>query len=281
MTKRLGRGLADIIDAGAPAASDASNFVLLKPEQIRPSRFQPRTAFDETALEELKTSIKRSGVVEPIIVRPLSAGTYELVAGERRWRATQALGLASIPAVIKQLTDRETLELSLIENVQRENLNPLEEAKGYARLLEEFGYTQEDIAAAVGKDRTTVANLLRLLTLPADIQQALAGGGLTFGHAKALLGIPDRAKQAAAFKRVMALGLSVRQTEALAHDAAPQRHRRARKPEPQVLALEDQLRQALGTKVHFLARKTGGRIIIEFFSPEDLTRLLNVFGVTA
>lgn len=281
MTRRLGRGLADIIDAVAPAASDASNFVLLRPDQIRASRFQPRTDFNEPALEELKASIKRSGVIEPIIVRPLSAGTYELVAGERRWRATQALGLAAIPAVIKQLTDRETLELSLIENVQRENLNPLEEAKGYARLLEEFGYTQEDIATAVGKDRTTVTNLLRLLTLPADMQHALAKGGLTFGHAKALLGIPDRVKQLAAFARVMAQGLSVRQAEALAQGAAPERRRRGRKPEPQALALEGQLRQALGTKVQFVARKKGGRIIIEFFSPEDLARLLSLFGVSA
>lgn len=281
MTRRLGRGLADIIDAEAPVAPEAGNFLMLKPEQIRPSRLQPRMEFGETALEELKASIKRSGVVEPVIVRPLSQGAYELVAGERRWRATQALGLHEIPAVIKQLTDREALELSLIENVQRENLNPLEEAKGYARLLEEFGHTQEDIAAAVGKDRATVANLLRLLTLPAPMQQALAKGSLTFGHAKALLGIPNPGQQSAVFTRVLAQGLSVRQTEALAQGAAPERRRRARKPEPQTLALEAQLRQALGTKVQFLARKKGGRIVIEFFSSEDLARLLKVFGVAA
>jgi ParB family chromosome partitioning protein len=257
------------------------NFVMLKPEQIRASRFQPRADFNETALEELKASIKRSGVVEPVIVRPLGGGAYELVAGERRWRATQALGLGEIPAVIKQLSDREALELSLVENVQRENLNPLEEAKGYARLLEEFGYTQEEIASAVGKDRATISNLLRLLTLPSEIQQALAKGQLTFGHAKALLSVAVRSEQAALFKRVVGSGLSVRQTEALAQGASPEHRRRRQKLAPQAQALEDQLRAALGTKVRLVTRQSGGRIVIDFFSGEDLTRLLKVLGVTA
>ena len=166
-TKRLGRGLADIIDS--PQVQHTASFVQLRVDQVRPGRFQPRTSINDTDLEELKASIKRSGVVEPVIVRPGPQGTYELVAGERRFRAAQALALPTIPAIIKTLSDQEALEWSLVENIQRENLNPLEEARGYDRLLSEFGYTQEDIATAVGKDRATVANLLRLLALPPEL----------------------------------------------------------------------------------------------------------------
>ena len=204
MTKRLGRGLADIIE---PAPQQATNFVMLRPDQIRHGRFQPRTTINEASLEELKASIKKSGVIEPVIVRPVAHGTYELVAGERRFRASQALGVGEIPAIIKGLSDKEALELSLVENVQRENLNPMEEAKGYERLLDEFGYTQEDIAAAVGKDRATIANLLRLLALPEEIQQGVREGHVAFGHVKALLSVPDRARQLELFRRIKRNGL--------------------------------------------------------------------------
>jgi ParB family chromosome partitioning protein len=167
MIKRLGKGLADIIDTSpdtvqaAPAiqARNAPNLVMLKLDQVRAGRYQPRTEIGAQALEELKASIKKSGVVEPVIVRPVAHGTYELVAGERRFRAAQAIGLTEIPAIVRTLADREALELSLIENIQRENLNPIEEAKGYARLLSEFSYTQESVSEAVGKDRATIANL--------------------------------------------------------------------------------------------------------------------------
>ena len=278
MKKRLGRGLAEIIDT-TPQSS--GSFVLLRTDQIRPGRLQPRTTINESALEELKASIKRSGVIEPIIVRPIAHGTYELVAGERRLRAAQALGIQEVPSIIKSLSDKEALEFSLIENVQRENLNPLEEAKGYSRLLDEFGYTQEDIAAAVGKDRATIANMLRLLSLPDDIQRALGDGAITMGHAKALLSVEERTKQLALFRRATAEGLSVRQVEALAGVWSPAKRRRTKRIDPQLQGLEDDLRRALGTKVSLSARKKGGRIVIEYFSQEDLTRILQMLGLAA
>ena len=275
MTRRLGRGLADIIET-TPQSSPS--FVMLKTNQIRAGQFQPRMRIEESTLEELKASIKRSGVIEPVIVRPAAHGTYELVAGERRLRASQSLGIEEIPAVIKTLSDKEALEFSLIENVQRENLNPLEEAKGYNRLLEEFGYTQEDVASAVGRDRATIANFLRLLALPEEMQQGLGEGAMTMGHAKALLGIEDRAHQRRLFERVMREHLSVRQTEALSGALAPTR-RRTRHVDPQLKPLEDALRRALGTKVGVVSRKKGGRITIDYFSHEDLSRILRVLGV--
>ena len=277
MTKRLGKGLADIIST---APQGTANFVTLRTEQIRTSRFQPRTEINETALEELKASIKRQGVIEPLIVRPIAHGTYELVAGERRLRAAQAIGIHEVPAIVKTLSDKDALEFSLIENIQRENLNPIEEAKGYSRLLDEFGYTQEDIAAAVGKDRATIANMLRLLTLPDEIRRGLGNGAITMGHAKTLLGVEDRAKQASLYQQAAAQGLSVRQLEALVGAWAPGRRRRARRiADPLLKSLEDELRQALGTKVSLLARKKGGRILIEYFSQEDLTRILRALGI--
>ncbi|MBI3321042.1 MAG: ParB/RepB/Spo0J family partition protein [Candidatus Omnitrophica bacterium] len=276
-TKRLGRGLADIISGTVPQG--APDLVALRVDQIRPGRFQPRTDVSEAALEELKASIRRSGIVAPVIVRPVAHGTYELVAGERRFRAAQALALPQIPAIIKPLSDKEALELSLVENVQREDLNPMEEARGYARLLAEFGYTQEDVASAIGKDRATVANLLRLLTLPDEIQRGLREGAITLGHAKAILGAEGRPKQLELYQLVRRRDLTVRQTEALAVTLAPGRRRRAHRVDPQLAGLEDELRRALGTKVRLVARQKGGRIIVEYFSAEDLARLLQLLGV--
>lgn len=277
--KRLGKGLADIITTAAPGA--ASNFVSLRTDQIRVSRLQPRAAINEAALEELKASIARQGIIEPVIVRPIAHGIYELVAGERRWRAAKAIGLSEVPAIIKSLSDKEALEYSLVENIQRENLNPWEEAKGYARLVEEFGYTQEEVAATVGKDRVTVANILRLLRLPEEIQQGLRDGSVSLGHAKALLSVESRVRQLELYLRTTKEHLSVRQLEALAGVASPSRRRRSARVDPQLNALEDGLRQALGTKVTVSARKKGGRIVIDYFSQEDLARILNVLGVSA
>ena len=279
MTKRLGKGLADIIATNAPHVS--SNFVMLRIDQVREGRFQPRTVISEAALEELKASIKQRGVIEPIIVRPVAHGTYELVAGERRWRAAKALGITDVPAMINTLSDKEALEYSLIENIQRENLNPLEEAKGYERLSEEFGYTQEDIAAAVNKDRATVANLLRLLKLPEEIQRALLENTITLGHAKVLLGVAAPQVQVALYRRAVKEHLNVRQLETLAGAALPMSRRRSRKLDPQLQHLEQELRQTLGTKVSVVARKKGGRIIIEYFSQDDFTRLMQRLSVTA
>ena len=278
MTKRLGKGLADIITT--TTTGSASSFVSLRTEQIREGRFQPRAAISEAALEELKTSIQRQGVIEPVIVRPVAHGTYELVAGERRWRAVKALGMSEIPAIIKTLSDKEALEYSLIENIQRENLNPWEEAKGYARLVEAFGYTQEDVAATVGKDRVTVANILRLLKLPDEIQQGLREGRVSLGQAKVLLSVDGRALQLELYQRAMKDHLNVRQLEVLAGTASPARRRRSARLDPQLKSLEDELRRALGTKVSVTARTKGGRIVIEYFSADDLTRILHVLGVS-
>ena len=276
--RRLGRGLADIIET-APQSTASSSFVMLRTEQIRPGRFQPRVAINEDGLQELKASIKRSGVIEPIIVRPVAHGIYEVVAGERRLKATQSLGIHEVPAIINTLSDKEALEYSLVENIQRENLNAMEEAKGYERLLDEFGYTQEDIASAVGKDRATVANALRLLALPEEIQRGLREGAISAGHAKALLGVDDRTRQLDLFRQASGGKLSVRQTEAIAGTLGTRR-RRVRRVDPQLRQLEDALRQTLSTKVNVFARKKGGRIVIEFFSQEDLTRLLQLLKIT-
>ena len=281
MTKRLGRGLADIISIEAMPQLRSSSFVLLRIDQIRTARFQPRTSMSETALEELKASIKKSGVIEPVIVRPIAHGTYELVAGERRFRASQALAIKEIPSIIKTLSDKEALEFSLIENVQREDLTAIEEAKGYGRLLDEFGYTQEDIASAISKDRSTIANMLRLLSLPDEVQQGLRDLAITFGHAKAILGVNDRVKQAELFRKITREGLSVRQAEALSVSWVPGKKRRARRLDPHLAGLEDELRRVLGTKVSLFSRKKGGRIVIDYFSAEDLSRLLQLFGVSA
>lgn len=278
MTKRLGRGLAELIDV---SGQSAPSVVMLRTDQMRPSRFQPRTAISETALEELKQSIRRQGVIQPVIVRPLAHGTYELVAGERRLRAAQALGIQDIPAIVRTLSDQEAIEYSLIENVQREDLNPLEEARAYLRLTEQFGYTQEAVAQTVGKDRATIANALRLLKLPEEIQQGLGDGTITMGHAKALLVVEGQARQLELFRRTKQQALSVRQLEALAGTWQPSKRRRLHHVEPALKALEDELRRALGTKVSLVSRKKGGRIIIEYFSPEDLDRIVRALGLAA
>ncbi|MBI4597167.1 MAG: ParB/RepB/Spo0J family partition protein [Candidatus Omnitrophica bacterium] len=277
--KRLGKGLADLIDLPQDAAASAG-LVVVKTAQIRPGRFQPRTSVSDTSLEELKASIRQSGIIEPVVVRPGSQGTYELVAGERRFRAAQALGLIEIPAVVKTLSDQQAAELSLIENVQRENLNPLEEARGYSRLTEAFGYTQESLAMAVGKDRATIANLLRILRLPEEIRQGLLDEKISLGHAKVLLTIEDRGRQTALYQKILANGLSVRHLEGLATNWMPSRKRRVKPGDPNTAGLEEALRRALGTKVSVKARKKGGRIVIEYFSSEELTRLLGLLSVS-
>lgn len=278
MNKRLGRGLEAIIET---TSQSAKGLVMLRTDQIRPNRFQPRLAFNEQKLEELKASIKRQGVLQPVLVRQIAHGTYELIAGERRLRAAQAIGLQEVPAIVKTLSDQEAIESSLIENVQRQDLNPLEEAQAYRRLSEEFGYTQEEIATAVGKDRATIANALRLLKLPDVVQEALRQGAITMGHARALLAVDAPTQQLELLERTTREKLSVRQLEALVTNWQPLRRRRARPKNPQVKALEDQLRRVLGTKVSLTSRKRGGRIVIEYFSPEDFARLLEIFGMSA
>ncbi len=273
--KRLGRGLAQILETGGVPGETLVN---LRIEQIRPGRYQPRESIHDAALEELKASIKQRGVIQPVIVRPIAHGIYELVAGERRWRAAQAVGLLEIPALVRALTDQEALEWSLIENVQREGLNPLEEAKALLRLVEEFGYTQDTLAESLGKDRSSVANYLRLLKLPEEIQLVLRDGHISTGHAKVLLSVEGRSKQLELCALIREKNLTVRQLEDAAGQWQPKSRRTRRALGPHRKALEDELRQFLGTKVTLSGRKRGGRIIVEYFSPEDLTRIVHTWG---
>jgi ParB family chromosome partitioning protein len=261
----------------------------LPTSQIHPCPFQPRKEFSEESLRELADSIKEQGVVQPLIVRQ-RGGEFELIAGERRWRAAQLLGLAEVPVVVREADDRTVLELALIENLQRENLNPLEEALGFSQLIEQFQLTQEDAATRVGKSRAAVANALRLLKLPLEVQDRLRSGQLSVGHAKVILGLSHAADQKKAAERVLAGALNVRQTEELiakwqpvAPPAMPSKPGEAPVAirDPHVAELEDRLQQRLGTRISLRYRAGKGSIEIRFFSDAELERLLDFMGVKA
>jgi len=268
------------LTAGPESAemSDGSRLIVLNPTEILPNPRQPRRDFDEVALEELAASIRRDGVQEPVIVRRTAAG-YELVSGERRVRACILADLPRIPAICRDVSDRDMLKLGLIENIQREDLNPIELANAYQALIEEFKWTQEELAAEVGKNRATVTNTLRLLQLPELLQQQVADGSLSMGHAKALLSISSPAAQLAAARKIVKHGLSVRQAEKLAAETAPKPKKTAPK-DPNIAAIEDDLRRSLGAKVHIKSQQGGkGRIEIEYFNLDELDRLLDLLRV--
>lgn len=275
--RRLGRGLAQIVESSSTARTNP-NVVSIRVDQIKPNRYQPRDTIEPEGLAELAASIKQLGVIQPVIVRPIAHGIYELVAGERRWRASQVAGLQDVPAIVKAFTDQEAVEISLIENLHRKDLNPMEQARTFQRLIDEFSYTQEQLAQMLGRDRSSIANMLRLLRLPKEIQQAVADGKISEGHAKVLAGVDGLPKQLELFKQVTSKGLTVRQLEELAGQWQPSKKRR-HAADPQSTALENELRQALGTKVSLTLRRKGGRIVIDYFSSEDLTRILRVLGV--
>jgi len=279
MRKALGRGLDALIPGAGklpPAAAPAAAREL-PIEMITPNPRQPRREFDETTLSELSASIRVNGVVQPLLVRPRD-GTYELVAGERRLRAAERAGLRQVPVVVRELSDAESLELALIENVQRDDLSPIEEATAYQRLVDEFGHTQEAIAAQVGKSRSAVANSLRLLRLPDAIKRELARGRLTAGHARALLSLDNSDAQLRAARQILARQMSVRDTEKL----VPARHDGSRPTgrDPHRQALERELAAALGTRVRIRPRGRGGRIEIEYYSPEELQGISDRFRRT-
>jgi ParB family chromosome partitioning protein len=277
MRKPLGRGL-DALIPGAPRPAIAEVGVAEQDEhsvaidRIRANPRQPRTAFDETALAELAASIRIQGILQPLLVRPDGDGGYELVAGERRLRAARLAGLREVPIVARELSDRESLELALIENIQRDDLSPLDEAAAYQRLLDDFGHTQEEIATHVGKSRSAVANALRLLRLPEPIKQDLARGRLSAGHARVLLSIESADAQLRAARQILARQLSVRETEKLA--GARRDGERAAVRDPHRAALERDLSAALGTRVRIHPRGRGGRIEIEYYSREELQGLV-------
>jgi ParB family chromosome partitioning protein len=273
----LGRGLDALIPDLRPAGEKAENYFLCPLERIRPNRYQPRTEFQEAELKELSDSIAERGLLQPLLVRP-EGEAYELIAGERRLRAARLAGLDQVPVVVREVSPTELLELSIIENIQREDLNPIEEADAYHQLMSRFGLTQEQVAERVGKSRSAVANFLRLRQLPESIKASMAAGALTMGHARALLGAPTSAQQTAAWKTVLDRGLTVRQTERLIRRMVQGRPGSS-KPEDSAEAayfsdLADELSRNFGSRVVIRRRGKKGRVEIEFYSDEDLDRLL-------
>ena len=249
----------------------------LELDKIVPNEFQPRKTFQDESLKELAASIKEHGVIQPIIVHRIGAN-YGLIAGERRWRASRLAGLKTIPALVKDATKRELIEQALIENIQREDLNPLEAAEAYKRLQDEFKLTQEDLAKRVGKERSTVTNFLRVLGLPKEIKQHLATGAITMGHAKALLSLERVRDQAQAAASIVKKGLSVREAEALAGKLKNPAKEKTPRQSHELKAVEEKLKKSLGTKVTISAKARGGRIVIEYYSAEELDRILDKIG---
>ena len=270
----LGRGLSALIpDAPLAPPSAPERALDVDIDLLKPNKFQPRTHMDDERIEELSRSIKSNGVIQPIVVRKSDSG-YEIVAGERRWRASQRAGLLKVPVVVRDIPDDRLLAAALIENIQREDLNPIEEAHGYRRLADEFGLTQEQIAEAVGKDRSSVANYVRLLKLPIELRDDLGSGRLSMGHARALLGLPDAAAQLRLGQEVVAKGLSVRETETLvkrAIDPAPAKPDAVK--DVHTRAAEERLRFALGTRVRIVRKGKGGRVEIDFGDENELHRI--------
>jgi len=272
----LGKGLSALIPDAPPAA--ASGPLEVDIDRLSPNELQPRMQFDDAKLEELARSIKDKGIIQPILVRPLAGGAYRIIAGERRWRAAQRAGLLKVPVVVREVadgSDQQLLELALIENIQRENLNPVDEAIAYQRLADQFSLTQEQIAAAVGKDRSSVANFMRLLKLPDEVRADLAAGSITMGHARTLLSLPDAAAQRHAAREVISRALSVRDTEALVKRLSEPAVPKPAPPPPDVhtKAAEDRMRFAVGAKVKIVRRRAGGTIEIAFDNETELNRL--------
>ena len=271
----LGRGLSALIpDTPAPAApAQAERTLDVDSDLLRPNKFQPRTQMDDERIDDLARSIRANGIIQPIIVRKVEQG-YEIIAGERRWRAAQRAGLHRVPVVVRDIPEDRLLAVALIENVQREDLNPIEEAHAYRRLADEFHLTQEQIADAVGKDRSSIANTVRLLRLPQEVRGNVASNALSMGHARAILALPDEAAQLRLARDVIARSLSVRETEALVKKAAaPEEKKPQKKIDVHTRAAEDKLRMSLGTRVRINRKGKGGRIEIEFVNEDELHRL--------
>ena len=276
----LGKGLGALIpDLSALDDNEkkALGIIEIDLDKIVPNEYQPRKVFNDEKLQELAASIKEQGVIQPIIVHRAGSG-FQLIAGERRWRASRLAGLKTIPALVKEATKRELLEMALIENIQREDLNPLEAAEAYKRLQDEFKLTQEDLAKRVGKERSTVTNFLRLLGLPKEVKHGLATGALSMGHAKALMSLERVRDQLQAAALIVKKGLSVRESETLASRLKnPPKDKKVRQHQ-ELKVVEERLRKSLGTKVIITSKSKGGRIVIEYYSPEELDRILEKIG---
>jgi ParB family chromosome partitioning protein len=291
--RALGKGLESLLPSRPAPATVPVITAVAEPtgkpleiplDHIERNPFQTRTRFDEAQLTELTQSIAASGVVQPIVVRPLSEGRYQLITGERRWLASRKAGKATIPAIVRQASDEQTLEMTIVENLQRADLNPMEQARAYQRLSHDFKMTQEQMATRTGKERASVANFLRLLRLPEPIQHKVESGDLSFGHARTLLALDSPESITAAAQKVMALSLSVRQTESYVQglinpEAKPKKEAKPAQPEdPNVREAQDRLQRTLGLKVHIEDKKGKGRVIIEYSGLEDFDSLLTALG---
>lgn len=278
--KGLGRGLSALIPSAAQSSAvnrDQHSPLEVAVDRITASPFQPRRTFDEAKIEELAASIRNQGIIQPLVVRPKGDG-FELIAGERRWRAAMKAGLSRVPVVLRDASDHEALQLALVENLQREDLNPIEEAGGYRRLQEEFHWSQEEMAENVGKSRPAIANSLRLLSLPSEVQQEVSAGNLPAGQARALLGLHTEALIVAACREVIAKGLSTRETEKMVRLLLVGRKRRRGAPliDPDLKSIVESLQRTLGTRVRLIpkARSNKGKIEIEYYALADLERII-------
>lgn len=275
LSNKLGRGL-DALIPGSSAVDESNgqgiNEINISLIDVNPH--QPRTEFNAEALDDLAASIKRHGVLQPLVLSP-KGDHYELIAGERRLRASKLAGLASVPAILRDVTDHEKLEIAIIENVQRANLNPMEEALSYRKLMEEFNYTQDQVAESLGKSRSVVANKVRLLTLSSEMKRALRDGQITEGHAKALLSIPEEGRRLILFEQIISDGLNVRDTEKVAQKANGKKRIAIGSSTDDIMLrqLADDLKTHLGTKVNIRSSRKGGKIEIEYYSQEELSRI--------
>ena len=280
--KALGKGLGALLPVHDSGSVGSGQVVQLIPlTQIVPNQFQPRKRFLPEELDSLAESIKQNGILQPILVRRKGDGTFELIAGERRFRAAKLANLPKVPAILRNTQDDESTVLALVENLQRKDLNPMEEAKAYVRLIEEFGLTQEMVAERVGRQRSSVANILRLVTLPNEIQRLIEIEEITLGHAKVILGFGNSKTQLSLANRIVRDQLSVRDVERLIKNdqtllKRPQKKGKAVSTQSRYFLVEEQLRRQLGTKVAIRSKKRGGELTVSFYSEEDLTRIVDV-----
>lgn len=283
MKKGLGKGLGALYNTEEAIDSVSEQVQELKISQIEPNKSQPRTEFDRDKLEILADSIKKYGVLQPIVVKKLDNGFYKIIAGERRWRASKLAGIDKIPVVVRDYDDKETMEIALVENLQREDLNPFEEARGYRELMDLFSMTQEQVAQRVGKSRSAVANSIRLLSLCDEIKSFVLKKELTVGHVRALLATDNEGVQLMAARRIVEEGLTVRQTEALIKSLLQEKKEKKKNPVDEELkrylgTLEKKLSDSLGTKVTISNKKNRGKIEIEYYNNDDFERIMNLIS---
>ena len=275
--KALGKGLQALLPEKRYVAAGIGPEVLeISLDKIIPNRSQPRTIFGESELLELAQSLKETGVLQPIVVRRIGDGSYELVAGERRWRAAKLAGLSSIPSLVKVSNDQKSLVLALVENIQRQGLNPMEEARAYSRLVAEYGLTQDQVGGAIGKDRSSVANLIRLVSLPKEIQKMVENQELMLGHAKVIAGMSRAEDQLTVARKIIGDQLSVRQTELFVEGLGKKKKTQRKPLQKPFLPIEEQLKKKLETKVKVASGSRGGQIVIHFFSEDDLNRIAGI-----